>query len=100
MTDDANYLAHLNLGVDLAAQGRSASLAGAVHLEIEENPGPACMRATAWAGCYYNLGRKDEAVIEQFAQVLALVPRGREAAMQLWEYRSWRRAGPTTRSAN
>jgi len=73
---DANYLAHLNLGVDLAAQGQYQSALSELYISIEENPDQAHAR-NSLGGVLFNLGRKDEA-IEQFAQAIRLEPQDAE----------------------
>ena len=73
---DANYLAHLNLGVDLAAQGRYQAALGELYTSIEQNPDQAHAR-NSLGGVLFNLGRKDEA-IEQFSQAIRLEPQDAE----------------------
>jgi Flp pilus assembly protein TadD len=73
---DANYLAHLNLGVDLAAQGHYPEALRELFTSIEENPDQAHAR-NSLGGVLYALGRKDEA-IEQFSQAIRLEPQDAE----------------------
>jgi protein O-mannosyl-transferase len=73
---DANYLAHLNLGVDLAAQGRYPAALSELYTSIEQNPDQAHAR-NSLGGVLFNLGRRDEA-IEQFAQAIRLEPQDAE----------------------
>lgn len=73
---DANYLAHLNLGVDLAAQGQYQKALRELYTSIEENPDQAHAR-NSLGGVLYNLGRKDEAV-EQFSRAIQLEPQDAE----------------------
>jgi protein O-mannosyl-transferase len=73
---DANYLAHLNLGVDLAAQGHYQNALRELYTSIEENPDQAHAR-NSLGGVLFNLGRKDEA-IEQFTQAIRLEPQDAE----------------------
>jgi len=73
---DANYLAHLNLGVDLAAQGQYQNALRELYTSIAENPDQAHAR-NSLGGVLYNLGRKDEA-IEQFTQAIRLEPQDAE----------------------
>src|ERR1700722_16144331 len=73
---NANYLAHLNLGVDLAAQGRYQAALGELYTSIEQNPDQAHAR-NSLGGVLFNLGRKDEA-IEQFSQAIRLEPQDAE----------------------
>ena len=74
--DGCNYLAHLNLGVDLAAQGRYQAALGELYTSIEQNPDQPHAR-NSLGGVLYNLGRKDEA-IEQFSQAIRLAPQDAE----------------------
>jgi tetratricopeptide (TPR) repeat protein len=69
---DANYLAHLNLGVDLAVQGDYPKALRELYTSIEENPDQAHAR-NSLGGVLYTVGRKDEAM-EQFAQAIRLEP--------------------------
>ena len=73
---DRNYLAHLNLGVDLAAQGDNQKALRELYTSIEENPDQAHAR-NSLGGVLYNVGRKDEA-IEQFVQAIRLEPQDAE----------------------
>ena len=73
---DANYLAHLNLGVDLAAQGDYQKALRELYTSIEENPDQAHAR-NSLGGVLYTVGRKDEA-IEQFTQAIRLEPQDAE----------------------
>jgi tetratricopeptide (TPR) repeat protein len=73
---DANYLAHLNLGVDLAAQGQYQNALRELYTSIEENPDQAHAR-NSLGGVLYNLGRKDEA-IDQFTKAIQLEPQDAE----------------------
>jgi protein O-mannosyl-transferase len=73
---DANYLAHLNLGVDLAAQGNDREALRELNTSLEENPDQAHAR-NSLGGVLFNLGRKDEA-IEQFSQAIRLEPKEAE----------------------
>ncbi len=69
---DANYLAHLNLGVDLAAQGDYQKAVRELYTSIEENPDQPHAR-NSLGSVLYSVGRKDEAM-EQFAQAIRLQP--------------------------
>jgi Flp pilus assembly protein TadD len=69
---DANYLAHLNLGVDSAAQGDYQKALRELYTSIEENPDQAHAR-NSLGGVLYTVGRKDEAM-KQFAQAILLEP--------------------------
>jgi protein O-mannosyl-transferase len=73
---EANYLAHLNLGVDLAAQGDNQKALRELYTSIEENPDQPHAR-NSLGGVLYNVGRKDEA-IEQFAKAIRLQPQDAE----------------------
>jgi Flp pilus assembly protein TadD len=73
---DANYLAHLNLGVDLASQGDYQNALRELYTSIEENPDQPHAR-NSLGGVLYNVGRKDEA-IEQFAAAIRLQPNDAE----------------------
>ncbi|HTB14721.1 MAG TPA: tetratricopeptide repeat protein [Bryobacteraceae bacterium] len=73
---NANYLAHLNLGVDLAEQGQYQTALRELYTSIEENPDQPHAR-NSLGGVLYNLGRKDEA-IEQFSQAIRLAPQDAE----------------------
>jgi tetratricopeptide (TPR) repeat protein len=73
---DGNYLAHLNLGVDLAAQGEYQKALRELDASIEENPDQAHAR-NSLGGVLYTVGRKDEA-IEQFTQAIRLAPQDAE----------------------
>ncbi len=73
---DANYLAHLNLGVDLAAQGRFQAALTELNTSIAENPDQAHAR-NSLGTVLYNLGRKDDA-IAQFSQAIRLAPNDAE----------------------
>jgi tetratricopeptide (TPR) repeat protein len=69
---DANYLAHLNLGVDLAAQGDYQKALRELYTSIEENPDQPHAR-NSLGSVLYTVSRKDEAM-EQFAQAIRLEP--------------------------
>ena len=69
---DANYLAHLNLGVDLATQGDYQKALHELYTSIEENPGETHAH-NSLGGVLYAVGRKDEA-IQQFTQAIRLGP--------------------------
>src|ERR1035437_3184857 len=56
---DANYLAHLNLGVDLAAQGDYQKALRELYTSIEENPDQA-HALNSLGGVLYTVGRKVE----------------------------------------
>ena len=73
---DRNYLAHLNLGVDLAAQGDYQKALHELYTSIEQNPDQAHAR-NSLGGVLYNVGRKDEA-IEQFVEAIRLEPQDAE----------------------
>jgi len=73
---DGNYLAHLNLGVDMAAQGDYQKALRELYTSIEENPDQAHAR-NSLGGVLYNVGRKDEA-IEEFIQAIRLEPQDAE----------------------
>jgi protein O-mannosyl-transferase len=73
---DANYLAHLNLGVDLASQGDYQKALRELYTSIEENPDQPHAR-NSLGGVLYNVGRKDEAM-EQFAAAIRLAPNDAE----------------------
>ena len=73
---DGNYLAHLNLGVDLAAQRQYQMALRELYTSIEENPDQAHAR-NSLGGVLFNLGRKSEA-IEQFSQAIRLEPQDAE----------------------
>jgi tetratricopeptide (TPR) repeat protein len=73
---DGNYLAHLNLGVDLAAQGDYQGALRELYTSIEENPDQPHAH-NSLGGVLYNVGRKDEAM-EQFAQAIRLEPNDAE----------------------
>ena len=73
---DKNYLAHLNLGVDLAAKGRFQAALRELNTSIEENPDQSHAR-NSLGTVLYNLGRKDEA-IAQFSQAIRLAPNDAE----------------------
>jgi Tfp pilus assembly protein PilF len=69
---DANYLAHMNLGVDLVAQGRYQEGMRELYTSLEENQDLPHGRNSLGVALYM-LGRKDEAV-EQFVQSIHLLP--------------------------
>ncbi len=69
---DGNYLAHLNLGVDLAAQGDYQKALRELFTSIEENPDQPHAR-NSLGGVLYTVGRKNEAM-EQFTQAIRLDP--------------------------
>ncbi len=73
---DANYLAHLNLGVDLAAQGQYQPAMRELYTSIEENPDQPHAR-NSLGGVLYALGRKNEAM-DQFSQAIRLQPQDAE----------------------
>jgi protein O-mannosyl-transferase len=73
---DANYLAHLNLGVDLAAQGDNQRALRELYTSIEQNPDQPHAR-NSLGGVLFNLGHKDEA-IEQFSLAIRLAPQDAE----------------------
>jgi tetratricopeptide (TPR) repeat protein len=74
---DANYLAHLNLGVDLAAEGHYPEAARELFTSIEENPDQPHAR-NSLGGVLFTMGRRDEA-LEQFTQAIRLEPGNAEA---------------------
>jgi tetratricopeptide (TPR) repeat protein len=69
---DANYLAHMNLGVDLVAQGRYQEGMRELYTSLEENQDLPHGRNSLGVALYM-LGRKNEA-IEQFAESIRLLP--------------------------
>jgi hypothetical protein len=73
---DGNYLAHLNLGVDLASAGHYREALQELNTSLEENPDQAHAR-NSLGGVLFTLGRKDEA-IEQFTQAIRLEPQDAE----------------------
>jgi Flp pilus assembly protein TadD len=73
---EANYLAHLNLGVDLAAAGHYPEALHELFASIEENPDQPHAR-NSLGGVLFNVGRKDEA-IDQFSQAIRLEPNDAE----------------------
>ena len=73
---DNNYLAHLNLGVDLAAQGRFQDARAELNTSIAENPDQSHAR-NSLGTVLYNLGQKDDA-IAQFSQAIRLAPNDAE----------------------
>jgi Flp pilus assembly protein TadD len=73
---DANYLAHLNLGVDLAGQGNYQKALRELFTSIEENPDQPHAR-NSLGGVLYTVGRRDDA-IEQFTQAIRLEPNDAE----------------------
>jgi tetratricopeptide (TPR) repeat protein len=78
---EGNYLAHLNLGVDLAAKGDFQQAARELYTSIEENPDQPHARNSLGA-VLFNLGRRDDA-IEQFSQAIKLNPEEAEAHCNL-----------------
>ncbi len=74
---DANYLAHLNLGVDMAAEGHYPEAARELFTSIEENPDQPHAR-NSLGGVLFTMGRRDEA-LEQFTQAIRLEPGNAEA---------------------
>lgn len=78
---DANYLAHMNLGVDLVAQGNYRDGMRELYTSLEENPDLAHGRNSLGVALYM-AGRKDEA-IEQFTQSIRLLPTDPEAHSNL-----------------
>jgi tetratricopeptide (TPR) repeat protein len=69
---DANYLAHMNLGVDLVAQGHYQEGMRELYTSLEENQDLPHGRNSLGVALYM-VGRKDEAV-EQFVQSIRLLP--------------------------
>jgi hypothetical protein len=69
---DANYLAHMNLGVDLVAQGNYKEGMRELYTSLEENQDLPHGRNSLGVALYMS-GRKDEAV-EQFLQSIRLLP--------------------------
>jgi protein O-mannosyl-transferase len=69
---DANYLAHMNLGVDLVAQGRYQEGMRELYTSLEENQDLPHGRNSLGVALYM-LGRKNEA-IEQFVESIRLLP--------------------------
>jgi tetratricopeptide (TPR) repeat protein len=69
---DANYLAHMNLGVDLVAAGRYQEGMRELYTSLEENQDLPHGRNSLGVALYM-LGRKDEA-IEQFEKSIQLLP--------------------------
>jgi hypothetical protein len=69
---DANYLAHMNLGVDLVAQGHYQEGMKELYTALEENQDLPHGRNSLGVALYM-MGRKDDA-IEQFTQSIRLLP--------------------------
>ncbi len=69
---EANYLAHMNLGVDLVAQGRYQEGMRELYTSLEENQDLPHGRNSLGVALYM-LGRKNEA-IEQFEESIRLLP--------------------------
>jgi Flp pilus assembly protein TadD len=74
---EGNYLAHLNLGVDMAAEGHYPEAARELFTSIEENPDQPHAR-NSLGGVLFTMGRRDEA-LEQFTQAIRLEPGNAEA---------------------
>jgi len=78
---DANYLAHMNLGVDLVAQGRYQEGMRELNTSLEENQDQTHARNSLGVALYM-VGRKDEA-IDQFTQSIRLLPTDAEPHVNL-----------------
>jgi tetratricopeptide (TPR) repeat protein len=78
---DANYLAHMNLGVDLVAQGRYQEGMRELYTSLEENQDQAHAHNSLGVALYM-VGRKDEA-IDQFTQSIRLLPTDAEPHVNL-----------------
>jgi len=73
---DANYLAHLSLGVDLASRGRYQEALPELDESLAENPGQPHAR-TSLGAVLYTLGRTKEA-IAQYSEAIRLEPQDAE----------------------
>jgi Flp pilus assembly protein TadD len=73
---DANYLAHLDLGVDLAARGQYQDALRELNQSLEEEPEQPHAR-NSLGSVLYALGRREDA-IEQFSQAIRLQPQDAE----------------------
>jgi len=78
---DANYLAHMNLGVDLVSQGHYQEGMRELYTSLEQNQDQPHGRNSLGVALYM-LGRKDEA-IEQFVQSIRLLPTDAEPHLNL-----------------
>jgi len=78
---DGNYIAHLNLGVDLVAAGHYQEGMNELHTSLEENPDQAHGRNSLGVALYM-VGRKDEA-IEQFTRSIQILPSDAEPHLNL-----------------
>jgi Flp pilus assembly protein TadD len=78
---DANYLAHLNLGADLAARGKFQEAVPELDESLAENPDQPHAR-TSLGAVLSTLGRTKEA-IAQYSEAIRLEPQGAESHCNL-----------------